>query len=103
LAEFGGESLQAAYYRANAFPGRVVADPFMGGGISLLEANRVGCDVIGFDINPMAAWTVCEEIEHIDLGSYQKAASTLLARLLQEIGAHYRTRCQHCHGDVPVK
>ena len=27
----------------------------MGGGIPLLEANRVGCDVLGYDINPMAA------------------------------------------------
>jgi len=30
----------------------------MGGGTPLLEANRVGCDVQGFDINPMAAWIV---------------------------------------------
>jgi len=24
----------------------------------LLEANRLGCDVIGYDINPMAYWIV---------------------------------------------
>ena len=40
----------------------------MGGGTPLIEANRVGCDVLGFDINPMAAWIVREEIEHLDIG-----------------------------------
>jgi len=32
--------------------GRHVADPFMGGGTPILEANRIGCDVTGFDIKP---------------------------------------------------
>jgi hypothetical protein len=59
----------------------------MGGGIPFLEANRVRCDVVGFDINPMAAWIVREEIEHIDLGSYQKAASTLLGRVCDGVAA----------------
>jgi len=36
-------------------PCRVVADPFMGGGPPLIEANRVGA-MLGFDINPIAAW-----------------------------------------------
>jgi adenine-specific DNA methylase len=36
----------------------------MGGGTPLIEANRVGCDVIGYDINPMAWWIVNREIEH---------------------------------------
>jgi len=34
-------------FKANDFSGRTVADPFMGGGTPLLEANRVGCDVQG--------------------------------------------------------
>ena len=31
-----------------------MADPFMGGGTPLLEANRLGCNVSGTDINPMS-------------------------------------------------
>ena len=41
--------------------------PLHGRRTPLIEANRVGCDVLGFDINPMAAWIVREEIEHLDL------------------------------------
>ena len=43
----------------------------MGGGTPLIEANRIGCDVLGFDINPMAAWIVREEIEQLDLAAYR--------------------------------
>ena len=81
------------FFEANDFPGRAVADPFMGGGTPLSEANRVGCDVLGFDINPMAAWIVREEIEHLDLDAYRKAADRLLATLEDDIGAGYRTDC----------
>src|SRR5271165_6991878 len=67
LAEFGGAPVEDLFFRANSFPGRQVADPFMGGGAPLIEANRLGCDVQGYDINPMSAWIVREEIEHLDL------------------------------------
>jgi hypothetical protein len=41
LAEFSDRPLAETFFRANDFPGRVVADPFMGGGTPLIEANRV--------------------------------------------------------------
>ena len=56
LSEFASDRrLDEAYFTGQDFEGRVVADPFMGGGTPLVEANRVGCDVIGCDINPMSA------------------------------------------------
>jgi len=104
LAEFGDAPLDQLYFRANDFPGRKVADPFMGGGTPLLEANRVGCDVVGCDINPMAAWIVREEIEHLDITAYQAAADRLLDTLRAEIGHLYRTDCPlYGDEDVPVK
>ena len=51
LSEFGDAPLADIYFTANDFPGRKIADPFMGGGTPLIEANRVGCDITGFDIN----------------------------------------------------
>src|ERR1019366_7366068 len=104
LAEFGTRPLAESFFEANDFPARVVADPFMGGGTPLLEANRVGCDVQGFDINPMAAWIVREEIEQLDLAAYRAAAASLLATALDDIGAGYRTDCPlYGDRDVPVK
>jgi putative DNA methylase len=104
LSEFSDEPLAKTYFRANNFPGRLVADPFVGGGTPLIEANRVGCDVIGFDINPMATWIVQEEIEHIDLSAYRRVANNMIRNLEREIGDFYLTDCPH-YGDrgVPVK
>ena len=52
IAEFGNGRLEDMFFRVNDFPGRRIADPFIGGGTPLIEANRVGCDVEGFDIKP---------------------------------------------------
>jgi len=96
LSEFGTRPLREAFFRFNNFKGVRIADPFMGGGTPLLEANRVGCDVVGYDINPMAYWIVRQEIEHLDLKAYKKAAGKLTSWLENEIGHLYRTRCLEC-------
>lgn len=96
LSEFSDKPLRDVFYKSNEFPGRHVADPFMGGGIPILEANRIGCNVTGFDINPMSWWIVKQEIEHLDLSAYAKAAEFLRTKLEREIGYLYRTRCVLC-------
>jgi adenine-specific DNA methylase len=93
LSEFGDRPVQETYYRANSFEGVTIADPFMGGGTPLLDANRVGCNVIGMDINPMAAWIMREEIDALDVNAYTQEAYRLLARISAEIGHFYKTRC----------
>ena len=104
LSEFSGKPLRDVFYKANDLSGRHVADPFMGGGIPILEANRVGCKVTGFDINPMSYWIVKQEIEHLDLDAYKEAAESLRSDLEKEIGQLYRTRCTLCGShDAHVK
>jgi adenine-specific DNA methylase len=96
LAEYSDRPLREAFYSANDLQGITIADPFMGGGTPLIEANRVGCDVAGYDINPMAYWIVNREIEHLDLLEYRQAAEKLARDLEQRIGDLYRTRCLEC-------
>lgn len=93
LSEFGTQPVEQSYYQANRFEGKTVADPFMGGGTPLLEANRLSCNVIGTDINPMAAWIVREEIDALDLTTYEKATARLAKHLQDRLGALYKTRC----------
>lgn len=97
LSEFavGDLDLKENFYRANHLNVKV-ADPFMGGGTPLLEANRLGADVIGSDINPMAYWIVKQELESLDLTAYEEASRLLLEKLEKEIGRLYRTRCSLC-------
>jgi putative DNA methylase len=44
-----------SFYRGNAWRDRTVLDPFVGGGVMLLEASRLGATVRGVDIEPVAA------------------------------------------------
>ncbi|MFO7912843.1 MAG: DNA methylase [Desulfotignum sp.] len=105
LSEFGDNiPLRDTFYQSSNFSGLHIADPFMGGGTPVLEANRIGCDVTGFDINPMAFWIVKQEIEHLDLAAYASAAADLRAALESKIGHLYRTRCLFCGSeDADVK
>lgn len=104
LSEFTEGQLRESFFRAHNLAGIKVADPFMGGGTPLIEANRVGCDIVGYDINPMAYWIVRQEIEHLDLKAYREAAFHLQGRLEEKIGAFYRTKCEKCGStDAQVK
>jgi len=96
LAEFLDRPLRETYYQANNLEGRTIADPFMGGGTPLIEANRLGCDIEGYDINPMAYWIVKQEIEHLDLHAYCQTAQRVRQQLENTIGRLYRTQCTVC-------
>ena len=104
LSEFGSDDLRESFYRGHNLSGKRICDPFMGGGTPLLEANRLGCDVIGYDINPMSYWIVTEELSHIDLKEYRAAGKRLRAKLEKEVGQLYRTTCLCCGSkDADVK
>ncbi|MBI4766941.1 MAG: DUF1156 domain-containing protein [Deltaproteobacteria bacterium] len=96
LSEFLDKPLREAFYQSNNLEGIKIADPFMGGGTPLIEANRLGCDIVGFDINPMAYWIVKQEIEHLNLEDYVHSAEALRCQLEKEIGPLYRTQCLYC-------
>ena len=96
LSEFVKPPLRESFFKTNNLKGLRIADPFMGGGTPLLEANRVGCDVVGFDINPMAYWIVRQEIEHLDLNAYRRATEKLRDELEDKVGHLYRTKCLKC-------
>src|SRR5215207_3067934 len=62
LSEFNGsEPIRSSFWRSHRFQG-VIADPFMGGGTTIYEANRLGFHVVGADINPMAYWIVRQSL-----------------------------------------
>lgn len=104
LAEFGDAPVWQTFFAGHSLHGRRVLDPFMGGGTTIVEANRLGCDVTGFDINPMAWWVVRQEIQSLDVDAYLTEARRLRKKLETEVGDLYRTRCVRCDAqEVAVK
>ena len=104
LAEFGeDESLRRSYFKPQFLSHYTVFDPFMGGGTPVLEANRLGMNVVGCDVNPMAHWIVRQELQALDLETFRETADEVLGRAEARIGRYYRTECRYCGREVPVK
>jgi len=93
LSELGGDRVEQTYFRAHNFADKHILDPFMGGGTTVVEANRLGCAVTAADINPMAWWIVRQEIQDLDLAAYSEAATSLREHLRKEMGHLFRTAC----------
>jgi putative DNA methylase len=105
LAEFtNAESLPARYFKSHNLHPRIVGDPFVGGGSPLLEANRLGCHVVGTDINPMAYWVVRQEITHLDRQAFRDTAQQVIDDVHVQLGELYETTCAYCgNPHAPVK
>lgn len=93
---------------------KVILDPFMGGGTTVVEALRLGCRVIGIDLNPVAWFIVKTEVEPVDLNALQDAFERLAERPVAWSGksvretllSQYRTECPCCQAEIaarPVK
>lgn len=103
LAEFGGrEPLKTAFWRGHNLTG-VIADPFMGGGTPVYEANRLGFHVIGTDINPMATWIVRQALAPFDAAEFAATAASVIDDVEAEISGFYKTSCLQCSNEADVK
>ena len=53
--------------------GKSILDPFMDTGTTVVEALRLGCNVVGIDLNPVAWFIVKTEVGPVDLDELQAA------------------------------
>jgi adenine-specific DNA methylase len=102
LAELVDTPLAEHYFESHDLSG-VVLDPFMGGGTSLFEANRLGLSVVGYDTNPMSRWLVERELEELDIETFEREGEAIAAEVEQELRDLYTTRCEECNERAPVK
>jgi len=103
LSELGNERVDQSYYRGHNFSDKHILDPFMGGGTTVVEANRLGCKVTAADINPMSWWIVRQEIQDLDLSAYSQAVEELQYYLREEVGHLFQTTCPRTGKTADVK
>jgi putative DNA methylase len=79
-----GTDIMAEFYRDHRndpdTQGKIIIDPFMGGGTTVIEALRLGCKVVGIDLNPVAWFVVKTQVEPVDLPALEAAFTRLANR-----------------------
>ncbi len=74
-----------------------VADIFMGGGTTLVEGSRLGMQMHGNDLNPVAWLIVKNELAQVDPKELQKFCDFLEAELKPQIMPFYACDCPRGH------
>lgn len=74
------------YYGDCHLDGKLILDPFVGGGTSVLEARRLGANCIGVDVDPVACAVTSFELDLWGMPALEDA----LARLKQSVGSTVR-------------
>jgi adenine-specific DNA methylase len=77
--------------------GKIVLDPMMGGGTTVIEALKLGCKVIGGDINPVSWFIVKKQVEDIDPELIRDSLAELDKDLGLDLRKYYKTSCPECN------
>lgn len=93
----GSLSSDSDYFKQHDLSNVVIFDPFMGGGTTLVEANRLGAKVIGCDLNPVSYWIVRETLKPIDLDKLDQYFHQVEQTAGPKIKSLYETRCTECY------
>jgi len=96
LSDEKPNSIWKSYAENVDLEGKVVLDPMMGGGTTVVEALRLGCKVIGGDINPVSWFIVKKQIEDIDPSLLSNSLVRLEKELGPELRKYYETTCPEC-------
>ncbi len=108
-----GADIMAEFYKDHTNDpdtnGVTILDPFMGGGTTIIEALRLGCDITGIDLNPVAWFIVKTESEQVDIEELKAAFGRLENRqtitgktIKEELLSHYKTICPCCDGEADI-
>ncbi|MDL0122724.1 DUF1156 domain-containing protein [Halobacterium salinarum] len=68
-----------------------VMDPFAGGGTTLAELNRLGADVVGYELNPVAWWTEKKMMDDVNLDVLEQEFDRVLEETRDELEKYYTT------------
>ena len=89
-----GEDFWKCFYGKNDFAETVIFDPFMGSGVTIGEAIKLGCTTLGQDINPVAYLTCRAAFTKYDpsevVAAYQLLENTVGPKLLN----YFETRTE---------
>ena len=79
------DNYYANHQKKGAFKNLKVADIFMGGGTTLVEGSRLGMQMVGNDLNPVAWFVVKQELADVDLSEVNALLADIEAQVKPQI------------------
>jgi very-short-patch-repair endonuclease len=83
------DNYYANHQKKGAFSQLKVADIFMGGGTTLVEGSRLGMQMFGNDLNPVAWFVVKQELAQVDLEEVKRLLADIEAEVKPQIMPFY--------------
>lgn len=83
-------TLEDAFYEQHCFANMTIFDPFMGSGTTIGEGHKLGCTVLGRDINPVACESVRVALGKLDRLDIESAYDQLTMTVGQRIQKLYQ-------------
>ncbi|TVP96591.1 MAG: DUF1156 domain-containing protein [Planctomycetaceae bacterium] len=91
------DSYYGNHQKNEAFRKLKVADIFMGGGTTIVEGSRLGMQMYGNDLNPVAWLVVKNEMAQVDPDEVQKLLDAIEAEVKPQIMPFYACECPRGH------
>jgi len=95
-------TFEKSFYQRTSLGGKIVLDPFAGGGTTIVEGNRLNCKVIGIDLNPVAWFIMKKELDRVDTRELREAYTALEKRIASKIKKYYKTTCPQCGSEAEI-
>lgn len=94
------DAYYANHQKRGSFKGLKVAEIFMGGGTTVIEADRLGMQTVGNDLNPVAWFVVKNEIANVNLSEINGLLKAVENEVKPQLAAHQAVSCPRGHKGV---
>lgn len=85
------------YIKSFTSEGEVVLDPFMGSGVTIIEALKLNRKAIGVDLNPISCFIAQNTLTKIDLNLVKSGYYEIIKNIPQQALSLYQTICPKCN------
>lgn len=84
------------YIERYSKPGGIVLDPFVGSGVTAIEAIKNGRNAVAIDLNPISEFIVRNSVMPVDLRVFEETFKQIEKNAKNEVNALYETTCKKC-------
>jgi putative DNA methylase len=101
VTDRGSDGILELFYKPVQFRDMLIYDPFMGSGTTVGEAHKLGCRVMGRDINQVSYFIVENALSTHDISEVRRTFKAIERDVSHRIKAYYKAQTKH-HGLVDV-